>query len=55
VASGAYQHTLSKKKKIDALEDAEKLLPIDTLGVIMIAHGGEFSEDSAFGTMQPLY
>jgi hypothetical protein len=51
IASGAYQHALSKKKKIEALEDAEKLLPIDTLGVIMITHGEEFSENSAFGML----
>jgi hypothetical protein len=55
VASGAYQHALSKKKKIEALENAEKLLPIDTLGVVMTAHGGEFSEDSAFGMLQSSY
>jgi hypothetical protein len=54
VASGAYQHVLSKKKKIEALEDAEKLLPIDTLGVVMITHGKEFSENSAFGTVQSI-
>jgi hypothetical protein len=45
---------LSKKKKIEALEDAEKLLPIDTLGVVMITHGEEFSENSAFGMPHPV-
>lgn len=50
VASGAYQHALSNKKKIEALEDAEKLLPIDTLGIVMITHGQEFNENSTFGT-----
>lgn len=50
VASEAYQHVLSKKKKIESLEDVEKLLPIDTLGVVMITHGEEFSDNSAFGT-----
>ncbi|KAG6865587.1 hypothetical protein C0991_001136 [Blastosporella zonata] len=49
-ASEAYQHTLAKKKKNDAFEDAEKLMPIDTLGIVMIVHGEEFGEDSAFGT-----
>ncbi|KAG6816838.1 hypothetical protein H0H87_002487 [Tephrocybe sp. NHM501043] len=49
-ASEAYQYTLSKKKKIDALEDSEKMLPIDTLGIVMIVHGEEFGEESAFGS-----
>ncbi|KAG5733819.1 Meiotically up-regulated gene 137 protein [Termitomyces sp. T112] len=48
-ASGAYQHTLAKKKKNDAFEDSEKMLPIDTLGIVMIVHGEEFGDDSAFG------
>ena len=48
-ASEAYQHVLSKKKKTDAFTDAEKLPPIDTLGIVMILHGEEFGEDSAFG------
>ena len=52
MASGAYQHALSKKKKIEVLEAAEKLLPVDTLGIVMITHGEEFSEDSAFGMLQ---
>ncbi|OSX56972.1 hypothetical protein POSPLADRAFT_1186266 [Postia placenta MAD-698-R-SB12] len=50
VASEDYQHTLSKKKECEALDEAEKLLPIDALGVVMIKHGEEFGEDSAFGT-----
>lgn len=52
MASGVYQHALSKKKKIEALEDAEKLLPIDTLGIVMITHGEEFNDNSTFGTQQ---
>ena len=55
MASGAYQHALSKKKKIETLEDAEKLLPIDTLGVVMITHGEEFSENSVFGMLQSFF
>jgi BAR domain len=46
---------LSKKKKIEALDDTEKLLPIDTLGIVMITHGKEFSETSAFGTLRHAY
>ncbi|RDB17579.1 SWI/SNF and RSC complexes subunit ssr3 [Hypsizygus marmoreus] len=50
LASEAYQHALSKKKKNEAFEDAEKLLPIDALGMVMIIHGEQFGDDSAFGT-----
>lgn len=49
MASENYHHALSKKKDCVALEDSEKLLPIDTLGVVMIVHGEEFGDDSAFG------
>ena len=44
-----YQRVLSKKKKNDAFADPEMLLPIDSLGIVMILHGEEFGEDSAFG------
>ena len=47
--SEAYQHSLSKKKISDALTDGEKLLPVDTFGIVMILHGEEFGEDSTFG------
>ncbi|KAF8882810.1 hypothetical protein BD779DRAFT_1663241 [Infundibulicybe gibba] len=50
MASEAYHYTISKKKGNDALDDAEKLLPIDALGIVMIVHGEEFGDDSAFGT-----
>ncbi|KAG5643178.1 hypothetical protein DXG03_001382 [Asterophora parasitica] len=48
-ASEDYQHVLSKKKKNEAIEDADKLLPIDTLGIAMIVHGEDFGGESAFG------
>jgi len=47
--SEAYHHGLSKKKHCDLLDGAEKMLPVDTLGIVMIAHGEEFREDSTFG------
>ncbi|KAI0683951.1 hypothetical protein BC835DRAFT_1466935 [Cytidiella melzeri] len=50
LASTSFQHRLSKKKACDAIEDSEKYLPIDALGVVMIQHGEEFGSDSAFGT-----
>lgn len=50
LASKAYHHVLSKKKDNEALDDPDKLLPIDTLGVIMIVHGEDFGEDSTFGS-----
>jgi len=50
--SETYQHVLSKKKKNDAFADPELLLPIDSLGIVMILHGEEFGEDSAFGRLR---
>ncbi|KAJ7171660.1 hypothetical protein C8R43DRAFT_1094216 [Mycena crocata] len=48
-ASEAYHKHMAKKKDNVALDDAEKLLPIDTLGIVMIIHGEEFGQDSPFG------
>ncbi|KIY65664.1 BAR-domain-containing protein [Cylindrobasidium torrendii FP15055 ss-10] len=50
LASKSYEHVLSKKKDNEALDDPEKLLPIDTLGVIQIVHGEEFGADSTYGS-----
>ncbi|KAF8904683.1 hypothetical protein CPB84DRAFT_1845222 [Gymnopilus junonius] len=50
LASIKYHNSLSKKKSSPALEDAEKMLPIDILGMVMILHGEEFGEDSPFGS-----
>lgn len=49
VVSEGYHHALSKKKPCDVLDGAEKMLPVDALGLVMIAHGEEFREDSIFG------
>ena len=49
LATETYQHYLSKKKLNEALDEAEKLLPIDALGVVMIVHGEEYIDDSVFG------
>ncbi|KAJ7512973.1 hypothetical protein B0H11DRAFT_1948248 [Mycena galericulata] len=49
MASEAYRKHLAKKKDNEALDDAEKLLPVDTLGIVMIIHGEEFGQDSPFG------
>lgn len=54
VASEAYHHSLSKKKDSIALDASEELLPIDALGVVMIHHGEQFGEDSAFGELEHL-
>ena len=51
VASEDYHHSLSKKKVSETSDSDEKLLPIDSLGVVMIQHGEEFGDDSAFGTL----
>ena len=39
----------------EALDEAEKLLPIDALGVVMIVHGEEHGDDSVFGTYSTPY
>jgi len=44
-----YHHVLSKKKESTATKEAEKLMPLEALGVVMISHGEEFGDDSAFG------
>ncbi|KAJ7635099.1 hypothetical protein FB45DRAFT_910766 [Roridomyces roridus] len=49
VASETYHRHLSKRKDNAALDDADKLLPVEALGVVMIIHGEEFGSDSAFG------
>jgi len=43
---------LSKKKQHDELGDNEKLLPSDVLGLVMILHGEQFGESSAFGMLK---
>ncbi|KAF9007018.1 hypothetical protein BDQ17DRAFT_1389154 [Cyathus striatus] len=50
MASEGFYSSLSKKKINLAFNDTDKLLPIDTLGVIMIIHGEEYGEESPFGT-----
>lgn len=48
-ACEAYHHALSKKVHSEAVGDADKFLPIDALGIVMISHGEQFPEDSMFG------
>ncbi|KAE9409089.1 BAR-domain-containing protein [Gymnopus androsaceus JB14] len=50
LASKGYHHWLSKKKDNLALDDPEKLLPLDILGIILLTHGEEFGDDSEFGS-----
>ncbi|KAH9837641.1 BAR-domain-containing protein [Rhodofomes roseus] len=50
IASEDYHDILNKKKECEALDEAEKLLPVDALGIVMIKHGEEFGDESAFGT-----
>ncbi|KAF7975976.1 hypothetical protein HWV62_8122 [Athelia sp. TMB] len=53
-ASDAYHHSLSKRKDYsDIDEGSEKLLPVDALGIVMLKHGQEFGEDSAYGEFPP--
>ncbi|OJA13298.1 hypothetical protein AZE42_07679 [Rhizopogon vesiculosus] len=49
-AAEDYHHVLSKKKESTVTQEAEKLMPLDALGIVMMSHGEEFGDDSAFGT-----
>ncbi|KAL0951611.1 hypothetical protein HGRIS_008291 [Hohenbuehelia grisea] len=49
IATEDYHHALSKKKECAGLDDPEKLLPIDALGIVMIIGGEEFGETSPYG------
>ncbi|OCH90077.1 BAR-domain-containing protein [Obba rivulosa] len=49
VVSEEYREYLCKKKHSEALEGSDKMMPVDALGVVMIQHGEEFGEDSAYG------
>ena len=46
--SDNYYRFLSKKKEI-LPEETAKLSARDAFGIVMISHGEEFGEDSAFG------
>ncbi|EIW74787.1 BAR-domain-containing protein [Coniophora puteana RWD-64-598 SS2] len=50
MAAEDYHHTLSKKKESPAVQENEKLMPIDTFGIVMLNHGEEFGDQSAFGS-----
>jgi hypothetical protein len=45
-AAGIYIRALGKKKEG---EDREKSLPPEIFGAAMVAHGGEYASDSAYG------
>ena len=50
IVSDNYYRFLSKKKALDDLpEEPGKLSARDSFGIVMISHGEEFGEDSAFG------
>jgi len=50
IVSDNYHRYLSKKKALDDLpEEPGKLSARDAFGVVMISHGEEFGDDSAFG------
>lgn len=53
VASEAYHHVLVKKKDLGVVDPSVKLLPLEALGMVMIFHGEEFPDDSAFGPLLP--
>lgn len=49
MASEAYHRSLSKKKQYEFVDKSEKLVSLDALGVVMIADGEKFGENSTFG------
>ena len=49
IASDDYRHYLLKKKVSEVTGSEDKVLALDALGVVMIKHGEEFGEDSAYG------
>ena len=44
-----YCSSLSRKKFSEAMTEPEKLLAVDALGVVMISHGQELSDDNNYG------
>ena len=48
-ASETYHHILTKKVEAGETEESAKILPIESLAMVMISHGDEFGPDSAFG------
>ena len=51
VVSDNYYRFLSKKSLEVVPEEPDKLSARDAFGIVMIGHGEEFGEDSAFGTL----
>ena len=46
-----YCSSLSRKKFSEAMTEPEKLLAVDALGVVMISHGQELSDDNRYGEL----
>lgn len=48
--SDNYYRFLSKKKTLEVVpEETDKLSARDAFGIVMIGHGEEFGDDSAYG------
>jgi hypothetical protein len=54
IASRDFHQTLTRKKESLATTEAEKLAAMDAQGIVMIQHGEEFGEESAYGTSGPV-
>ncbi|KAF8503876.1 hypothetical protein JB92DRAFT_3207391 [Gautieria morchelliformis] len=48
-ACGEYHGYLQKKKEYPSVEEGVKMLPVDALGAVMMSHGEEYGDGSAFG------
>ena len=49
IVAEEYHASIFRKKFSEALTEPEKVMPVEALGLVMISHGEEFGEDSAFG------
>lgn len=50
-ACGEYHKHLQKKKEYSSVEEGVTMLALDAVGAVMMSHGEEFGEDSAFGML----
>jgi hypothetical protein len=49
LAAEQYHKSISKKKLSLALDESDKLLPREALGITMVRHGEDFADGSVFG------
>jgi hypothetical protein len=50
-----YHGYLHKKKEYPHVEQGVKMLAVDAMGAVMMSHGDDFGDDSAFGQLQSIF